>query len=415
MMYLRVSMPKTYASLRQKLRFHTISIVLALALGSIAMAADDAEPVDASHDIQPALLPLPAQIDGVPWPTQTWPESAPSADVDRQSLAAASDALFAWIGRGGVPDTRALLVVQHGRIAFERYADGFGPESRFHTWSMAKSFTHALTGILVGRGVLALDEPAAIPEWQAKGDPRSEITLRQLLNMTSGIDNGDFSDGNPESGGFISQLLFGTGAADLSAFAADRPLIHQPGTHWAYSTASSTLVAAIIGRAVADNAAGRSAFIRSELLDPIGAENTVFEFDRKGNFLGGSHIYATARDFARFGLLYLRDGIWDERRILPEGWVDFARTLAPADNNGTYGAHFWINLEPRKNQFVLLPGGPTSAFEASGNAGQYVIIVPTHDLLIVRLGEMQSTNWNDLNAALAKLLEAFPPSQGRLQ
>jgi CubicO group peptidase (beta-lactamase class C family) len=411
---MRVRLPSDesgFGAIRQERRLIVaVSIVFAIVLASIALArtSDEADRSDGLDQALPALVPLPDQPKGVPWPNPTWPEAAPSAGVDNEILADAADALFEWVGRGAVPDTRALIVVQHGRIVFERYADGFGPDSRFHTWSMAKSYTQALAGILVGRGMLSLDERAPIPEWQSEGDPRRDITLRHLLNMTSGIDNGDFGGDDDGAGDVVAQLLFGAGASDLTAFAANHSAIHPPGSHWAYSTATSTLVAGIIGRAVGADAAERRAFIRAELLEPIGAANTVFEFDRAGHFLGGSHIYATARDFARFGLLYLRDGVWDQRRILPEGWVDFARTHAPAANNGTYGAHFWINLEPKKNQFVLLPGAPTSVFEASGNAGQYVIIAPTHDVLIIRLGEMQATNWNELNGRLARLLEAFP-------
>jgi CubicO group peptidase (beta-lactamase class C family) len=349
----------------------------------------------------------------VPWPTARWPRAEPADDVDRAALGEASDALFEWIGRGGVPDTRALLVVRRGRIVHERYADGFGPESRFHTWSMAKSYTNALAGILVGRGRLELDAPALVPQWRSADDPRRAITLRQMLHMSSGVDNADSAGGDPNSGDFVAELLFGAGAADTNAFAADRPLVHPPGTHWAYSTATSTLVAGIVSRSVADDVEGRRAFIRKALLDPIGARRTIFEFDRAGHFLGGSHVYASARDFARFGLLYLRDGVWDGRRILPEGWVDFARTRAPVSNNGNHGAHFWINLPPAEHQFVLLPGAPTSIFQASGNAGQYVILVPTHDMVIVRLGEMHTTTWPELGRGLARLLAVFPEAGGR--
>lgn len=415
-------MPRTIPHPAERIGAIGISILLALLSTSIAYGVDGsdhpvrAESAEITQTIQalppseagPGLVPLPEQAGDVPWPTEVWPEAEPDADVDREALALAADTLFASIGRGDVSDTRALLIVQHGRIVFERYAEGFGRESRFHTWSLAKSWTHALAGILVRRGALALDSPVAVPEWQSEDDPRRDITLRQMLNMTSGIDNGDFSSGNPKTGGFVGELLFGAGAQNPNAYAANRPPIHPPGSHWAYSTATTTLLAGVIGRAVAADAKGRRAFIRAELLLPIGAEHTIFEFDPTGHFLGGSHIYATARDLARFGLLYLRDGLWDQHRILPEGWVDFARSRAPVENNGTHGAHFWLNLEPKEHQFVLMPGGPSSVFEASGNNGQFVAIVPTHDLLIVRLGEMQSTDWKALNMGLSKLLEAFP-------
>lgn len=384
-------------------------LLVCVGLTSFAVYPGEAgEENRAGATVLPTLVPLPPQTEGVPWPTKIWPEASLGDDVDRIDLAAATDALFASTGRGGVPDTRALLVVRHGRIVYERYAEGFGAKSRFHSWSMAKSFTQALVGILVTRGLLSLDDPAPVPEWQTPGDPRREITLRHLLNMTSGIGNRDFLDGDQEAGGFVAEFMFGEGAPDMAAFGANAPLVHPPGTHWAYSTATSAILARMIGLAIANDAAGRRSFIHNELLDPIGAIDAVFEFDRAGTFLGGSHVYATARDYARFGLLYLRDGVWDERRILPEGWVDFARSRAPVENNGAYGAHFWINHEPKEHQFELLPGGPTSAFEASGNAGQYIVVVPTHDLIIVRLGEKHAMSWIELNSGLAKLLEVFP-------
>jgi CubicO group peptidase (beta-lactamase class C family) len=167
-------------------------------------------------------------------------------------------------------------------------------------------------------------------------------------------------------------------------------------------------VAAIVGRAVGADATERGRFARTVLFDPIGMRSAAFGFDAAGHLLGGSHLYATARDYARFGLLYLRDGRWEERRLLPEGWVDFARTRAPAENNGTYGAHFWLNLEPKEGQFSLLPGGPPSAFSASGNAGQAVLVVPTRDLLVVRLGEHHATTWTEMNEYLAEVVAVFP-------
>jgi CubicO group peptidase (beta-lactamase class C family) len=394
-----------------RLRYALGMIIFALALHATFSIASSADAAEEGGEVSAALVPLPAQKAGVAWPTRAWPEAAPSADVDPEALASAADTLFSPIGRSAVPDTRALVVVQQGRIVFERYAEGFGIGSRFHTWSLAKSFTNALVGILVRDGVFSLDQAAPIPEWQAEDDPRRAITIRQLLNMTSGIDNGDMSGGRPSTGGFAGELLFGTGASNPGAFSADRPLIHPPGTHWAYSTATSTLVARMVGAAVAPDPTGRNAFIHKALLDRIGASETIFEFDATGHFLGGSHIYATARDFARFGLLYLRDGIWDQQRILPEGWVDFSRTRAPAANNGNHAAHFWINHVPKPDQFVLFPGAPESVFEASGNNGQIVTIVPTHDLLVVRLGEMQTTNWSELNGALADLINVFPENE----
>ena len=349
--------------------------------------------------------PLPPQPAAVAWPTVEWPEGRLAGDVDRAALEAASDALFAPRGSGGVPDTRALFVVQGGRVVWQRYADGFGPGSRFRSWSMAKSVTNAWLGILVREGKLALDAPAPVPRWQRDGDPRRALTLRQLLNMTSGLDN---ADGGDDADSFVARIFFGDLSAD-SAEGAERPaLAYEPGTHWAYSTATSQILSGIVARTVGGGREGVHAFVEHELAAPLGLRTLVVEFDRAGTPLGGGYVWASAPDWARLGLLYLRDGVWDGRRILPEGWVDFTRTVASASNNGTYGAHFWVSAKPAADQFQPLRPG-IDAFQMNGNAGQFVVIVPDRDLVVVRLGEMHAVGWPALNDELGALVQAFPP------
>jgi CubicO group peptidase (beta-lactamase class C family) len=347
---------------------------------------------------------LPPQPPDVAWPTAAWPTGAPGADLAALERAAAA-ALFEARGRGDLPDTRALLAVQGGRLVLERYAEGFGPDSRFRSWSMAKSVTQALIGILVRDGRLALDAPAPVPAWSGAGDPRGALSLRHLLHMTSGLDNADGGEG-AES--FVARVLFGDLSLDTAAAGAGVPLIHAPGTHWAYSTATSQILSGILARRVGGGREGVRAFVERELAGPLGAGSLLLEFDAAGTPLGGGYAWASARDWARLGLLYLRDGVWEGARILPAGWVELARTLAPAANNGTYGAHFWVNGEPREGQFRPLRQG-IDAFEMSGNAGQFVVIVPDRDLVLVRLGEMQRTGWEQLSGQLSDLILAFPP------
>lgn len=346
--------------------------------------------------------PLPAQPAEVPWPTASWPEGAP-ARADAGALERATESLFGIEGRGGLPDTRALLAVQGGRVVLERYAEGFGPESRFHSWSMAKSVTQALVGILVREGQLSLDAPAPVPVWSAAGDPRGALTLRLLLQMSSGLDNADGGEGATS---FVARLLFGELSGDTARAAEDVPLIHPPGEHWAYSTATSQIVSDILARRVGGGREGVRAFVERELVQPLGAKSLLLEFDAAGTPVGGGHAWASARDWARLGTLYLRDGMWDGARILPEGWVDFSRSQGPAKNNGTYGAHFWINGTPGEDQFQPLRAG-LDAFEMSGNAGQFVVIVPERDLVVVRLGEMQRTSWPQLSDWLSDLIASF--------
>jgi CubicO group peptidase (beta-lactamase class C family) len=352
-----------------------------------------------------AATPLPPQPAGVPWPTARWAEGPLPEGADRAALEAASAALFEPIGRGGLPDTRALLAVQGGRIVWERRADGFDADSRFRSWSMAKSVTNALVGVLVRDGKLALDAPAPVPRWQRAGDPRHALTLRHLLTMTSGLDNADGDDA--AAGSFIARLLFGDLSHDTAAAAEKADLDYEPGTHWAYSTATTQILSGIVARSIGGGRDGVRAFLERELIAPLGLGSFVLEFDAAETPLGGGYAWASARDWARLGLLYLRDGVWDGRPILPEGWVDFTRTVAPAENNGTYGAHFWIGAKPAEGQFQPLRPG-IEAFQMNGNAGQFVVIVPDRDLVVVRLGEMHATRWPELNDRLGALIQAFP-------
>jgi CubicO group peptidase (beta-lactamase class C family) len=273
---------------------------------------------------------------------------------------------------------------------------------------MAKSVTNAMVGLLVRDGKLALDAPAPVPRWQRPSDPRRALTLRHLLTMTSGLDN---DDGGDAADSFVARLLFGDRSSDTAAAAEKADLDFEPGTHWAYSTATTQILCGIVARTVGGGREGVRAFLERELIAPLGLGSFVLEFDPAETPLGGGYAWASARDWARLGLLYLRDGVWDGRRVLPEGWVDFTRSVAPAENNGTYGAHFWVSATPAEGQFQPLRPG-IEAFQMNGNAGQFVVIVPDRDLVVVRLGEMHATSWPQLNDRLGALIQAFPRREG---
>lgn len=357
----------------------------------------------------PELVALPPQPVGTEWPTAEWPEAALPDDLDRAAFDASVESLFAAKGRGGFADTRALLVVQSGRIVYERYADGFDRDSRFQSWSMAKSVTNALTGVLVGQARLELDAPAPVPEWQAPDDPRRAITLRQLLQMRAGLDNEDGFDQPDVTKNYVARLLFGEGSRAPAAFAASAAVLHPAGEHWAYSTGTSILIARICGDTIGGGAVGTRDFLRDEIFGPIGMRSAQPEFASSGSFLGGAFVHATARDWARFGYLYLRDGVWDGRRILPEGWVDFSRTPNPANNNRVYGAQFWVNGDPDgvEMQWKPLPGAPSSVFLAEGAMFQMVAIAPTKDLVAVRLGLDQGTTYPEIKEPFGPMISAF--------
>jgi CubicO group peptidase (beta-lactamase class C family) len=306
------------------------------------------------------------------------------SDAAGRNAGSANDALAAVVDRAfSEPNparprrTQALLIVRQGRIVAERYAD-IGPDTPMIGWSMTKSVLNALTGILVGRGVLALDRTVPVPEWKAAGDPRSAITLDQLLRMSSGL-RFDEDPGNPRSG--LLHMLFETG--DASGYAASQPLLAAPGSIWRYSSGTSNILSRVIRNAIG-NEAEYLEFPRRALFDRLGMTTAVLETDATGTFVASSNMYATARDWARLGLLYLQDGMWDGERILPEGWVGYSRSVAPADGAKRYGAHFWarVPVEYCASDVPL----PADAFHAAGHEAQLVTIVPSRDLVIVRLG-----------------------------
>lgn len=320
------------------------------------------------------LPPLPAQPADVPWPSEEWPEGTASRETDAR-LQTLLDKAFHDPAPDEMGETHAFLAVQGGRIVAERYWTGFDRESTHHSWSQAKSITHALIGILAREGKIDLHAPADVPEWQTAEDPRRAITLDQLLRMSSGL---KFAEDYVDAGvSDVIEMLFGSGKDDVAAYAAKSALIHPPGKAWSYSSGTSNLVARAAARAYGASGEAFRAFMVRELFEPLGMRSAEPKFDKSGTFIGSSFCYCTARDFARFGLLYLRDGVWDGQRILPEGWADYARTPTPvpATERLGYGAHWWLGM-----------AGPGS-FSANGYEGQYTVLVPELDLILVRNGK----------------------------
>ncbi len=371
-----------------------LTLAALLALAALAARAEGPRP-----------SPLPPQRLEVPYPTRGWPRGDPQR-ADHVAIEVALGKLFANRSAAGVPDTRALLVVQGGKLVVERYAPGFDANSRFRSWSAGKSLVNAWIGLLVRDGRVSLDEPLDARSWRARADdPRREITVRHALTMTTGLANAD----GAAQDGFAAEMLFGQSSGDSALAAADVELDAPPGEHWAYSTATTQLLA----RLVVDRAGEDwRTFTARELNEPLGLRSLLVEADRADTPLVGAYVWASAQDWARLGLLYLRDGLWEGRRILPPGWVELSRTPTAAADNGTYGAHFWVNGEPGPEQHAMYPGLKFDAFEMNGNAGQFVVVVPGRDLVVVRLGEQHATSWEELRAELAELIETFAPIGG---
>ncbi len=342
----------------------------------------------------PSLQPLPPHPSGVPWPTRVWPEAALAPETSVK-LAPLLDLAFADPAPGSLGETHAFLAVQGGRIVAERYAAGVTADSTLPSWSKAKSITHALIGILVREGRLDPHAPAEVPEWQGADDPRRAITLDQLLRMSSGL---KFAEDYVDVGvSDVIEMLFGAGKDDVAAYAAGRPLAHPPGAAWNYSSGTTNIVARIAARALGASGDAFRAFMTSELFTPLGMTSAAPKFDAAGTFIGSSFCYCTARDFARFGLLYLRGGVWEGKRLLPEGWADYARTPTPVPDTERlgYGAHWWLGI-----------AGPGS-FSANGYEGQYTVLIPDLDLILVRHGKTPIDRKDAVQDWLAALAGCF--------
>jgi CubicO group peptidase (beta-lactamase class C family) len=362
--------------------------------------------VDVPADLaERPLVPLPPQPDGVPWPTGDWPTGPVPAGV-------ALDPLLDEVmdPTGGLARTRAVVVVHRGRLVAERYGDRtdtwgavtgepIDEETPLLSWSMAKSMLHAVVGMLVAEGRLDLDAPAPVPAWASPGDPRSGITLQQLLEMRDGLDFTEDYAPDDEGGAGVSHvidMLFGPGEPDTAGFAAARPPAHPPGTVFNYSSGTSNIVSGIVARTLGSEDAYRR-FLHDRLFGPIGMRSADPRFDAAGTWVASSYLWATARDMARFGTLYLRDGTWDGRRLLPEGWVDHARrprSVDPEDDR-YYGAHWWV------------VGDDLGTFWANGYEGQAILVCPGLDLVVVRLGKSSVDRYPALAAWRAAVVEAF--------
>jgi CubicO group peptidase (beta-lactamase class C family) len=291
---------------------------------------------------------------------------------------------------GRVRQTKGVVIVRDGQLIAERYAPGYGPATTMLSWSMAKSVLATLVGIATADGRLALYQPAPVLEWAAPGDPRHAITLDQLLRMSSGLafdeQYGAVND--------VSRMLFTM--PDTGAFAASKPLEAPPDTRWSYSSGTANLIARLLRDSFGGDLPGLVRYANERLFDPVGMTSAFFEPDASGTLIGSSFAFMTARDWTRFGELHRLDGVWNGQRILPEGWVRYVTTPTPAAPDGCYGAHWWLNAgAPADRSHRMWPDLPTDAYAARGYSGQYVVVVPSEKLVVVRLGLSIPDDGND--------------------
>lgn len=327
-----------------------------------------------------ALPDLPAFGVDAAWPDCDWDRAKLPASADADALHALVSHAFSEASHSGLGETHAFIAIHKGRIVTERYFGGpYTADATYPSWSMAKSITQLLTGFLVAEGKVDIDAPFDAPEWRDAGDPRAAITWTHLLRMASGLEfREDYIDGAVSD---VIEMLFASGAKDMGAFAASKPLAHKPGTVFNYASGTTNILArALKGLVGGGGEAGMKAFMQDRLFGPLGIAKTIPKFDESGTFIGSSYCFMRAEDFARIGLLALRGGQWRGQQILPKSWIDFARTPGPAqpeDGRG-YGAQWWLNM--------FSPAG----FSMNGYEGQWVACCPHRDLILVRHGK--STN-----------------------
>ena len=333
--------------------------------------------------------------------SQVWPmgdvgATDPVPGVDSKAVAAALD----WAMEQKDQNTRAFVVAYDGRIIGERYAHGWTKDTPQISWSQGKSITATLIGILIQRSLLKLDQPAPLKEWQ--DDERSRIRIRDLLQMSSGLDFDNL--------GFKAETLTRQNehmrvyfdSVNVLGHAVNQPAKVPPGTRWSYLNSDPLSLGKIIRNTVEAQGENYLQFLQRALFDRIGVRSVVLETDAWGNFIMSGYDYVCARDWIRFGLLYLNDGVWQGERLLPEGWTKFVATPAPADETQNYGGMFWLNRSLKMDQI------PPDAYWAAGFMGQITMVIPSRNLVIVRLGPSPEGFSPYLNEAAGRVLQAIP-------
>lgn len=333
------------------------------------------------------MSPAPARV-ALP-PQRPWPDGDGLVQDESPALARVLEKALVEEGPK-LRRTRAVLVVEDGRLVCERYAPGFSATTPLNGWSMTKSVMAALIGILIGEGRLRIDSRGLLAEWSGDNDPRAAISLEDLLRMRSGL---SFTEKYSDPLSDVNRMLFD--GPDTGGFAAARPLAQAPGSHWKYASGTTNLLSLIARRAVGEQK--YASWPRRALFDPISMNSAVFEPDASGTFIASSYLFATGRDWARFGWLHAADGVWQGRRILPERWVRFVTTPEPlSKGGGAYGAHWWLKISKDfGGDTEAARKVPSDAFHASGHEGQCLTVIPSKRLVVVRLGlSIDVSAWN---------------------
>jgi len=341
-----------------------------------------------------------------PWPMGDAPVKEPwPAGLDKAKVQAAVDMAFA--DPEGL--TAAMVVVYKGQIVGERYLSGISKDTQLESWSMGKSLTATLVGLVIKDGAFNLDDPAPVPDWRRPGDPRGAITVADIMHMSSGLSftgqDDRWMDPNTQ---YHDHFFIYAGGVNAFQYAITSPVEYAPNTVGRYRNSDPMTLGFLVQQHVRKKGEEYLTFPQRALFDKIGIRRQVLETDAWGNFLLSGYDYGTARNWARLGMLYLQDGMWNGQRLLPEGFAKFVGTPAPAWRRKEYGGQFWVNGEGQWNL-------PRDAYFMSGAGGQHTFVVPSHDLVVVRMGHQRGApvGTKTLNQSLAALVAAIGGTSSR--
>ena len=366
--------------------FNEIGCVLLAGENTIALRNRFNKSISTSPEnkVKQLVLPIPNESDN---------------GFDLPQLKAVIDNIFLETNTAGYQQTRAILVMHKGVLIAEQYASGFSRITPMLGWSMTKSVINAIVGVLVKQKKLQLYQPVSVTAWSEPNDPRSTITLDQLLRMSSGL---EFNESNNPIFSDLTEMLFRK--QNSFAYAAAKPLQHQADSQWQYSSGSTNIITGIIRQVLGGSTTEVIAFFQQQLFRPLGITQATIEADASGNLIGSSFMYATAREWLAIGQLYLQDGIWKGKRILPQGWVAYSTTATKTAPKGQYGAHFWLNggqhVTIANRPFPQLPG---NLFYATGYKGQRLIMLPDSELVILHLGWFDEFSDQHMQALVSKI------------
>lgn len=346
-------------------------------------------------------IPAPPVLntDTIPWPMgDKLPDSFPS-DMNKEKLVTAVNKAFEEPFKDKKVRTRAVVVLYNGELVAEKYAPGFNKNTPMYGWSMAKSFTAALVGTLVKQGKLDVTKPAPVAEWSNPKDPRHAITLENLLQQQSGLDFKEDYTGASD----VTNMLYKED--DMAAFTAGHKLANTPGTVFNYTSGNSNIISRIIRQTVGEQ--GYAAYPANALFNKIGMYSAFFEPDASGTYVGSSYIMATARDYARFGLLYYNNGVCNGERILPEGWVHQTATAPASNKTKEYGYQFWLNgVDTTNPSMHIFPDVPADMYYCDGYGYQNIYIIPSKKIVVVRLGLTLDKSFDE-NTFLKNIIAAI--------